>query len=368
MNKKRAVRNYGIDLLRIVAMFMVLLLHILGQGGILKNLVSTPTEFLSKYGVAWLLEIAAYCAVNCYAIVTGYNYYGTLVKWNKLVELWLQVIFYSLGITILFLVAGKSINSSIYFKSLLPVTSSCYWYVTAYFGMFVFIPMMNIFLENFSKRKLEIILFCSFIGFSLLPTIFDVDPFKLNRGYSMLWLCVLFLVGGYLKKYGIKNLISPSKALYFYVFSIAFTWFSKLSLELITLVVMGKARYGNVFIKSTSPSIVLAGIFLFLFIVNINIKNCKLIKFIKVLAPAYFGVYLIHLQPLIWRNIIKDFAVPFAKMPCLKMLLLVLGVTIVSYLILSGVELLRLNLFKYLKVKTIVDDFCFWIENKIARL
>ena len=42
MNQKSAVRNYGIDLLRIVAMFMVLLLHVLGQGGILKNLVSTP--------------------------------------------------------------------------------------------------------------------------------------------------------------------------------------------------------------------------------------------------------------------------------------------------------------------------------------
>lgn len=31
-------RNYGLDLLRMAAMFMVILLHILGQGGILKQL------------------------------------------------------------------------------------------------------------------------------------------------------------------------------------------------------------------------------------------------------------------------------------------------------------------------------------------
>lgn len=368
MNQKSAMRNQGIDLLRIVAMFMVLLLHVLGQGGILKNLVSTPPVFLSKYSAAWLLEIAAYCAVNCYAIITGYNYYGTEVKWNKIVELWLQVVFYSLGITILYLALGRGVNSSIWFKSLLPVTSSCYWYVTAYFGMFIFIPMMNIFLESFSKRRLEIVLFSSFIIFSVLPTIFNVDPFKLNRGYSMLWLCLLFIVGGYLRKYNIGNLITPSKALCYYLFSISFTWFSKIGLELITFVFTGKVKYGNVFVKYTSPSIVVAGMFLFIFFMNIDIKNWKLIKFIKVLAPASFGVYLIHLQPLIWRNIVKDFAVSFTKMPCFNMVLLVLGVTMISYLFLSGIELLRLNLFKYLKVKTIVNDFCLCIESKIARL
>ena len=367
MNKKSAVRNYGIDLLRIAAMFMVLLLHVLGQGGILKNLVSTPPEFLSKYSMAWLLETASYCSVNCYAIITGYNYYGIKVKWNKIVDLWLQVIFYSLGITILFLVSGKGVNSSIWFKSLFPVTSSCYWYVTAYFGMFIFIPMMNIFLEHFDKRKLDTLLFSSFVVFSILPTIFNVDPFKLNRGYSMLWLCLLFLVGGYLRKYNIKSLITPSKALYFYFLSIVFTWFSKLALELITWEIVGKAKYGNIFVKYTSPSIVLAGVFLFLFFVNININNCKLIKFIKILAPASFGVYLIHLQPLIWRNIVKDFAVPLTKMSCLGMLLSVLGVSIVSYLVLSGVESLRLRLFKQLKVSTRVNDFCLCIENKIVK-
>ena len=35
----RGTRNYGIDLLRIVSMFMVVLLHTLGQGGILKSTV-----------------------------------------------------------------------------------------------------------------------------------------------------------------------------------------------------------------------------------------------------------------------------------------------------------------------------------------
>lgn len=42
MISQKLIHNYGIDLLKIVAMFLVLLLHILGHGGILGKLMSTP--------------------------------------------------------------------------------------------------------------------------------------------------------------------------------------------------------------------------------------------------------------------------------------------------------------------------------------
>lgn len=42
-------RNYGIDLLRLIAMFMVVILHVLGQGGV----ISATTGL--KHHIAWLL-------------------------------------------------------------------------------------------------------------------------------------------------------------------------------------------------------------------------------------------------------------------------------------------------------------------------
>lgn len=59
-------RNYGIDALRIVSMLMVVTLHVLGHGGVLKIAES------EKYWIVWFLEISAYCAVNCYALISGY--------------------------------------------------------------------------------------------------------------------------------------------------------------------------------------------------------------------------------------------------------------------------------------------------------
>ena len=52
-------RNYGIDMLRLVAMFFVVICHVLGHGGVMKN----ATGY--NYSVSSLLQIVAYCAVNC---------------------------------------------------------------------------------------------------------------------------------------------------------------------------------------------------------------------------------------------------------------------------------------------------------------
>ena len=87
-------RNIGIDLLKIVSMLMIVTLHMLGHGGVLDNM----PPMSRCYQVAWLIEIACYGAVNCYALASGFLTARCNIR--KLMELWLQVMFYSLLITI----------------------------------------------------------------------------------------------------------------------------------------------------------------------------------------------------------------------------------------------------------------------------
>ena len=63
-------RNLGIDLLRIFAMLMVVCLHVLGLGDVLEGAEGVPV----KHELFWLLEVGSYCAVNCYALISGYVY------------------------------------------------------------------------------------------------------------------------------------------------------------------------------------------------------------------------------------------------------------------------------------------------------
>ena len=85
-------RNYGVDLLRIVAMFYVIVLHVLGRGGAL----AASDSGSSQYAVSWLMETWAYCAVDCFALISGFAAYSEKerpTRYANYIMLWLQVVF-----------------------------------------------------------------------------------------------------------------------------------------------------------------------------------------------------------------------------------------------------------------------------------
>ena len=59
-------RNTGINLFKLFSMFMIALLHVLGMGGIIGAAAGT-----SSYYPVYLMQNAAFCAVNCYALIAG---------------------------------------------------------------------------------------------------------------------------------------------------------------------------------------------------------------------------------------------------------------------------------------------------------
>ena len=91
-------RNRGIDLLRMTAMWMVVILHILNKGGVL----AAAAPLSAGQGTARLLETAAYCAVNCYGLISGYVGVQRRFRYSGALALWLRVAFYTLGITAVF--------------------------------------------------------------------------------------------------------------------------------------------------------------------------------------------------------------------------------------------------------------------------
>ena len=93
MNSKET-RNYGIDILRILSIAFVVTLHVLGHGGVLKN--ATGISFAASYG----LEAAAYCAVDCFVIITGYCMCLKSFKSKRILSLWAECFFYSVCIAV----------------------------------------------------------------------------------------------------------------------------------------------------------------------------------------------------------------------------------------------------------------------------
>ena len=341
----RKQRNYGIDLLRMIAMLMVVILHILGKGGVLQ--AAPPLSI--RYETAWLLETAAYCAVDCYALISGYVGFGTRCRYADLAALWLRVVFYTVTITAVFaLVLPGSVSAGEWLRAIFPVVFNQYWYFTAYFCLFLFLPLINAAVNGLKREELRRLVLALVAFLSVLPTVLRRDTFGLQGGYGPLWLITVYVIGAYLGKYDALRKITPQKALLGYGTVVGVSWLVKLGADHGMLSFFGESS--GVLISYTSPTILGAGIFLLALFRGLRLP-LWLQKLVAAASPLAFSVYLIHAQPLVWKYIITDGFTAFAGRSAPLLLLGVLGTALTIYVFCSLIDLLRADLFSRLRVR-----------------
>lgn len=343
-------RNYGIDLLRMVAMFMVAVLHILGQGGVLGN----TRGFSGQYLVVWFFELGAYDAVNLYALISGYVGINSRYKVSNLLVLWLQVALYSLGIAVLFAIIKPELcSASDVIGYAFPVITKKYWYFSAYFCLFFFMPLLNAGINAMSRQSLRRVIIAMILVFSVLASVAketEHDPFSLGSGYSGLWLMVLYAVGAYIGKYGMWKKISQPALLGIYFGCTGLSLGLKCGVQYISGTVFNSAYYLKSIASYTSPLVLLGSIALLLFFSRLRCGNIAK-KIIALFAPAAFGVYIIHVHPLIWESLMKNRFVPYADLSPLALAGAVLLTAFGIYLVCSLIDLLRVWLFRLLKIR-----------------
>ena len=283
-------RNYGIDLLRMVLMYMVVVLHVLGHGGVLDAL-----EPLSvKYSLAWLLECLALCAVNGYALVTGYLYFRSKWRLSSLVQLWIQVWIYSVGIAgAMWLLKPEYFSAASLIQVCFPLVSKVYWYFSAYAGLFVLIPVLNAAVEHLDEKGSRMALALAFLMFSVLPVFSESDPFGLKSGYSTFWLAFLYLIGASIRKYGWGKALPVKKAALLYVCCVGIGWLCKLGIDQLNAL---EVPVRVELVSYTAPTTVLAAVGLFLAFEKMKLGTAAS-KAVSTLSPGAFGVYLIHEHP-----------------------------------------------------------------------
>ena len=351
-------RNYGIDLLRMLAMFMIVVMHILGIGGIM----SSCDTMSSQYEAAWFLEAVAYCAVNCYALISGYVGIDAAYKYSNLILLWLRVVFYTVSITILYgILMPNTVDKITYLKAFFPVMKSPYWYFTAYFGLFFFIPLLNKAINSMTKRQLKAIIMAFISFFSLLQTIFG-DKFGTVEGYSALWLIVLYIIGAYIKKYNSLHKITIIRGLTGYVIMIIISWGSKYVVELLATlygesssIISLIASYSERLIRYISPTILFASIFLLVVFIQLKIAP-GLQRCVAILSPLAFSVYIIHAHPLVWNNFMDCRFSSYGSLSTPIMVIFILGTALIIYFICSFIDMVRVCIFNALKLKERIEN------------
>ncbi len=279
-------RNYGIDLLRLVLMYMVCIIHVLGQGGILGNLTRGTVD----HAVYWFFQSIVCCAVNGFALITGYTATNREQKYEKIANMWFQVFFYSFILTALLKVCGLAdVGSKTLIKQLLPVTFDTHWYFTAYVGLFFAMPLLNTFIFSVSPFKAKCTLIIMFVLFCILGMI--KDSFRTEYGYSMLWLVVLYVFGALAKRIHLFENLKTSRLLLIIIVSVL------INLSVVVFTGLGRQT------KFTSPTALCIALILVVLFTRIRMPE-KAIRIINHTSKWAFGVYLFQVNYVIWNQVL----------------------------------------------------------------
>ena len=347
-----STRNYGVDALRIVSMLMIVVAHVFTQGGVL-NAVEQGS---AGWYAAWALRIFILVDVNCFALITGYTAVDSRFRASRVVSLWLQLFAYSVVIAGLFRVL--EIGAFQPKASFFPVLSGRWWYMTAYFGIIFFLPFMGILLRNLSRRQASLLVLALICVFSLLPSVYYRDTFKLQGGYDVAWLAILALIGGYIKRFEpFKNVRRRWLIVYALCMACICAW-----------KFLSKSTPDR-FVNFTSIFALTGSVALLLFFSRISVAPAvkKLTKFI---APMTLGVYLIHVHPAVWNFVLPGLFAPLAAMNPAVMLLGVVASALAIFVVCAAVDWVRGQLFRLLginKLAEIIGDKLTALAEKVFK-
>lgn len=339
-NSSETKRNYGIDLLRLLSMFMVVVLHVLGNGGIL----SSVTKLTLRGELFWALEITCYCAVNVFAIISGYVGLKAKHKGSSIITLCLQVAFYAVIITAIELVILLSTDSDISINTIIlhlfPSVRSL-WYFSAYFCLFFFMPILNVIIQSTPKKTLKKCAVFVFLVFCCVTQL-STSVANLQDGYSVLWLAIMYLLGAYMAKY--KTLSKTTILFDFLGFVVC------IALTIASRIIIGYIYEPkiNLLVSYTSPTIVLSAVLLVSLFSKIK-TGLKFNKVISYFSPMAFGVYLIHCHPFVFEYMHNAF-IFIAKLPLYYAIFVALLVSLIVFFVCLIIDYVRYIIFKVCKI------------------
>lgn len=292
-NHKPRQANY--ELLRIIAMLMIITLHYLDKGGILPKLKGELTT--SGY-MAWGLEALCIVSVNVYVLISGYfGVESTSFYPKKIGKIWGQVFFYSVTIAIISIVLGivplSALNIYVIAGYIFPIITEHYWFATSYVLLFLFMPFLNAGIKQINKKQFQFVLLMLIGLLSISKTIIPMT-LPIDNMYHVVWFICLYFMGAYLNIYGLRMLQNKIICLVIYLGSSTGILITALLIRKIYRTtgklegLLGYSYHYN-HILCLLGAIGLFGLF-----GHLVLKEGKVVEIIVKVASCTFGVYLIH--------------------------------------------------------------------------
>lgn len=275
-------RQLNIELLRIIAMLMVMGLH-----ANFTSLKSPSTDIIFTAGglTRVFLEFMCLVAVNVFVMISGW--FKIRPSLRGFCNFMWQVI-YIVGI--LWIIGVSFFNLPANHKTILAIVGlygGGGWFVASYIGLYILAPVLNAFVEHYSLKYITYTVIAFFTFEFLWGNTLSVD--FIIAGYSTFSFIGIYLFSGLLKKIDLKY----AYRYYLYIFL--------LSVFLNVCIYVMASKAGLISIRDMTlnyinPLIIIGAASLLLYFSKIDIpnRNRLLNRIIIWISSSCFAAYLLH--------------------------------------------------------------------------
>lgn len=278
---KAITRESNIEVLRIIATFLVLVVHadFFSLGIPTQNeCINSPISSITRY----FFQSLSICCVDTFILISGW--FGINPKLKSFASFIFQCLFFLCGIYAILLLTGDAELSHTGIKGLFALTD-LNWFIKAYIVLYILSPILNTYIEKVGEKELR----NTIIYFFIFQTIYGClyATYFFSGGYSPLSFIGLYLLARYTKIYK-ENFLTRN--IYLYTF-FAITIFQAIIAFLQKRI--GFAFENSLLTSYINPLIIIQSLALLLYFSKVKLKN----QIVNWVAASSFAVFLIHTNP-----------------------------------------------------------------------
>ena len=284
-------RAVGLDLMRALAMWFVIIVHIVPHAGFYLDDLNNINEAYRQDALD--SRFWGFLGVPMFSILTGYLCVGHKVQSFKLLFFVLLVHFYIIHDV---WQSKQAVNQSVFLKLLIPVLSSQYWYAQRYIGLQFMMPILNQGIEHLSNVSLLIAssgIFI-FLGLGQLCSML-AGGWTQSEDYSFFLLIGLYVIGA-----TVRRVTEKCKAKYVMPCAALLLWadFKLYHFNIYWAVQSNSKSFFDILTNHASFVTFVGATAMLLFFSKVQIKvPLWLNKLLNRSSFSVFAVYLIHLSP-----------------------------------------------------------------------
>lgn len=276
-------RNSSFELLRILAMFIIVLYH--------TYLYNLPDLRCPDHPIISSFFPLLHIGVPLFVLISGY--FGIKPTWKGLLTILSVVVVYHVPLLLYHDIRhGFNLHSVLFISD-----ATFYWFVRAYIFLYITSPVLNHALQSMSKKKC-----IAWISTMLIISVYFgyFDKEGVLSGYSLLNFWLIYSIGFYIRNHmRMEDMHVRYLLMAFVLLNILFFFSLYYSLNNAPIF----DRIMRLSFNYNSIGLILNAIIIFLLFTKIRINNSKTINYI---SSSMFAVYIIHEQPTI-RNIISGY-------------------------------------------------------------